>query len=134
MTAVVDASILISAYTEEEILSKLWKRGLPGVALVVSPEVVIETERALRGLDFHLTSGEIRAMLLDILDRVQVERLKEAVGSRPGQHLAQLARQTKAEYIVSEDVELEKSVRGPKVVTLKIFCDEVLDLPRLASA
>ena len=71
---IVDANILISAYGCDGEVRRYWRESLRAYKIAVSPEILIEVEARLRNGEFNLSSGEIRAILKDIIDRCDVVR------------------------------------------------------------
>lgn len=59
LTLVVDANILVSAYSSAGRVQKEWRTGVGFHRLVISPEIFAEVERTLRKTEFHLAPDEI---------------------------------------------------------------------------
>lgn len=72
MKLVIDANIPVSAYAAEEKIREYWRTALGLHNILISPKIFAEAEMALRQAEFGLTSCEIRAIWLDILDRCKI--------------------------------------------------------------
>ncbi|HTS17262.1 MAG TPA: PIN domain-containing protein [Verrucomicrobiae bacterium] len=127
LTLVIDANILVSAYSIAGPVQDRWKSGLMPHRLVISPEIFAEVERNLRQAEFHLQAEEIRACLKDILDRCVVVRPKERYeGKMPDEkdrHVVSLAREVHADRIITGDAGLRavSPIEGIHILKLNEF-------------
>ena len=107
MKLVIDANIIISAYTCNGETRKLWQKCLGLHNLFISPEIFAEIERNLRKTEFGFSPAEIRAILLDVLERSEIVRLKskfeESIPNEQDRHLPILASEVGADLIVTGD-------------------------------
>jgi len=124
---VIDANILVSAYTVEGAVRERWRSGLGLHELIISPEIFSEVERTLREAQFGLSGANIRAILLDILDRCVLVRARSkyegSVGDEKDRHLANLAREVGADSILTGDQALleMQTIAGVRVMSLSEF-------------
>ena len=102
---VIDANILVSAYSSAGRTQEKWKAGLGCHELVISPEIFTEVERTLRQAEFHLASEEIKERLKDILKRCTLVRPKTRfngnIADEKDRHLANLALEVGADRILT---------------------------------
>jgi len=109
---IVDANILVSAYSTSGRIQERWRVGIGPHQLFISPEIFAEVERTLREAEFHLSPTQIRESLKDILQRCVLVRPKTRFeGEIPDEndrHLANLALEIQADQILSGDASLRK--------------------------
>ncbi len=107
MKIVLDANLLISAYTCEGEVRKHYLRDLELVEICISPEIFIEVERNLRRKEFNLDASEVAVILRNILDRCQVVRINSksdlSVLHGSDWHIHALADQIGADCVVTGD-------------------------------
>lgn len=126
---VIDANILVSAYSATGRISQLWKAGLDPHQLMISPEIFTEVERTLRQAEFHLAPSEITARLKDILERCVLVRSKTRfngeIADEKDRHLANLALEISADRILTGESALKKSktIAGTSVMSFAEFSD-----------
>ncbi|MBU1487977.1 putative toxin-antitoxin system toxin component, PIN family [bacterium] len=132
MNLVVDANIIISAYTCAGSVRKTWRQDFIFHNLFISPEIFAEVERNLRKAEFKLADEEVRVILVDILDRCKVVRLSSkyegAIPDETDRHLVALAQGMKADRIVTGDRPLKEAnnLGGMQVIPIS----EVAGLPK----
>lgn len=130
LTLVIDANILVSAYSAAGRIQKKWKTGVEFHRCVISPEIFAEVERTLRKSEFHLAPHEIKEHLKDILKRCTVVRPKACFnGNMPDEkdrHLANLALEVGADRILTGETALKRSmtIAGARVMSLTEFVTE----------
>ena len=137
---VVDANILISAYGFDGEVRRYWRESLWGCRLVVSPEILIEVESRLRNSQFNLAGTEIKAILLDILQRCELVRPNPA--RDPGfknskdSHLAALAQfklpgKASPEFLLTGDEALrqERKIGNCEILGIGEFCNSGRHVP-----
>jgi predicted nucleic acid-binding protein len=107
MRLIIDANVLVSAYTCDGVIRQLWLDDIGLHSLYISPEIFSEVERTLRKSEFNLSSEEIRSILHNILDRCEVVRiLTKSTKQLPDiedAHLADLADTISVDAIVTGD-------------------------------
>ncbi len=124
---VLDANLLVSAYSAAGHINELWKSGLAPHRLMISPEIFAEVERTLRQAEFQLSPDEIKVGLKDILAHCVVVRPQARyTGKIPDEkdrHLANLALEVKADKIITGESTLPKTspIAGIPVVKFNEF-------------
>ncbi len=107
MKIILDANLLISAYTCEGAVRKHYLHDLEFVEMCISPEIFIEVERNLRRKEFDLETSEVAVILRNILDRCQVIRIKSksdlSILHGSDWHIHALADQIGADCVVTGD-------------------------------
>lgn len=107
MKIVLDANLLISAYTCEGEVRKHYLHDLELVEICISPEILIEVERNLRRKEFDLGASEVAVILRNIVDRCQVIRISSksdlSVLHGSDWHIYALADQIGADCVVTGD-------------------------------
>lgn len=127
---VIDANILVSAYSSAGRTQEKWKAGLGCHELVISPEIFAEVERTLRKAEFHLTPDKIKKCLKDILERSTLVRPKARfngnIADENDRHLANLALEVGADRILTGEKALRSSmtIAGTRVMSLGEFVAE----------
>ncbi|MDQ3812422.1 MAG: putative toxin-antitoxin system toxin component, PIN family [Armatimonadota bacterium] len=135
MKLVIDSNILVSAYTTEDTSGEHWQNVLDSHQLFISPEILIEVESTLRHTGLNLTDKNIRAILLDILDRCELVRPKAKydgeIGNEDDRHLADLAKEIAADAIVTHDELLRgmKKIESTQVLSLSQIIGDVASSP-----
>jgi len=130
LTLVVDANILVSAYSSAGRVQKEWRTGVGFHQLVISPEIFAEVERTLRKTEFHLGPNEIKEHLKDILKRCTLVRPTARFnGNMPDEkdrHLANLALEVHADRILTGETALKRSmtIAGARVMGFAEFVSE----------
>lgn len=128
---VIDANILVSAYSTSGRIQERWRRGFGPHQLMISPEIFAEVERTLRQVEFHLTADEIKQCLKDMLKRCVVVRPKARfngeIPDEKDRHLANLALEVKADKIITGETALLTSspIAGIPVLKLNEFVEEI---------
>jgi putative PIN family toxin of toxin-antitoxin system len=128
---VIDANILVSAYSANGRIREQWKHGFGPHQLVISPEIFVEVERTLRQAEFHLSPDQIKHCLKDILARCVLVRPKTRfdgeVPDEKDRHLANLALEVKADRIITGETALRTGspIAGIRVVKLAEFAEEI---------
>ena len=131
MKLVIDANILVSAYSTSGRVQEYWRKGLGPNQLIISPEIFLEVERTLRQVEFHLTADEITQYLKDILKRCSLARPKARYsGEMPDEkdrHLVNLALEVKADKIITGETALcaGSPIAGIAVLKLHEFIEEI---------
>ncbi len=127
---VIDANILVSAYSTGGRIHEQWREGFGPHQLVISPEIFAEVERTLRQAEFHLSPEMIRVCLKDILKRCELVRPKTKYGgSMPDEkdrHLVSLGLEVHADRIITGETCLckETEVAGIPVAKFYDFVQE----------
>jgi len=127
---VIDANILVSAYSATGRINELWESGLASHQLMISPEIFAEVERTLRQAEFHLAPNEIKERLKDILERCVLVRPKTRfngeIADEKDRHLANLALEVGAERILTGEAALKKSatIAGTAVMSFAEFVSQ----------
>jgi putative PIN family toxin of toxin-antitoxin system len=129
---IIDANVLVSAYSSAGCTQERWKTGLGSHKLIISPEIFGEVERTLRQTEFELTSEEIKKHLKDILKRCTVVRPRtqfdECIADENDRHLANLALEIKADKILTGESALKESatIAGTPVMSFAQFIGQEL--------
>jgi|SRR5437667_48574 len=127
---VIDANILVSAYSSAGRTQEKWRAGLGCHELVISPEIFAEVERTLRQTEFHLAPSEIKDYLKDILKRCTLVRPKTRfngnIADEKDRHLANLALEVGADRILTGETALKSSmtIAGTRVMSFGEFVAE----------
>lgn len=127
---VIDANILVSAYSATGRINDLWKSGLAPHQLTISPEIFAEVERTLRQTEFHLAPNEIKQRLKDILERCVLIRPKSRfngeIADEKDRHVANLALEISADRILTGETALkgQSTIAGACVASLVEFLAE----------
>ena len=128
MKLVIDANILVSAYTADGKIRACWRRTSREHDPIISPEIFAEVERTIRKREFLLSDFAARSALLDILKTCKVIRTRgQYLGSVPDEgdrHIVCLASQTGADAIITGDHALQKAKQFAGTVILS-FADFV---------
>ena len=125
---VIDANVLVSAYSAAGRVHDLWEAGLGPHQLFISPEILAEVERTLRQVEFHLAPNEIKARLKDILGRCVLVRPKAKfngpVADEKDRHLANLALEVRADRVITGEASLREAreLAGIPVLRIAEFC------------
>ena len=124
---VIDANILVSAYSATGRIDDQWRSGLGPHQLMISPEIFAEVERTLRQTEFHLDADEIKQRLKDILERCVLVRPKATfdgtIADEKDRHLGNLALEVGADKILTGETALKKgaSIAGTPMVSFAEF-------------
>lgn len=128
---VIDANILVSAYSTSGRIQERWRKGLGPHQLMISPEIFAEVERTLRQVEFHLAADQITHCLKDILTRCVLVRPKARfngeIPDEKDRHLANLALEVKADKIITGETALRTGspIAGIPVLNLGEFVEEI---------
>lgn len=117
MRIILDANMLISAYTCDGKVRDHYLHNFELVEIFISPEIFIEFERNLQRKEFGLSPSEIPVILSDVLNRCLVTRISSkpnnSVNYETDWHIYALAKQIKANCIVTNDKEFsERAARN----------------------
>jgi len=129
-TLVIDANILVSAYSSAGRIQEKWRAGLGSHRFVISPEIFAEVERTLRQTEFHLGPDEIKECLKDILKRCTLVRPKARfngnIADEKDRHLANLALEVGADKILTGETALKKgiTIAGASVMSFAEFVSQ----------
>lgn len=132
---IVDANILVAAYTSDGELRSHWRHLLSEYKIVISPEIFIETEARLRRTEFFLTPEEIRSALKEIAQRCEFVRPSPPLDAQLEDTAAALARHKfpdgaapKLLITANERLLRETEIDGCKIVRIEDFTNALRQL------
>jgi len=127
---VIDANILVSAYSSNGRIREAWRDGLGTHQLVISPEIFAEVERNLRQAQFHLSHDQIQVCLRDILERCDLIRPRAkytgTISDEKDRHLINVGLEVHADIIITGESSLlrEKEIAGIRISRFHDFVQD----------
>lgn len=124
MKVILDANLLVSAYTCDGVVRRHYLHDLELVETFISPEIFIEVERSLRRKEFGVELSDVAVILKDIIARCKVIRIKATPdsGSRDESdwHVRALALQIDANCVLTGDKGLAEDAAAQGIVCKRI--------------
>jgi predicted nucleic acid-binding protein len=124
MKVILDANLLVSAYTCDGVVRRHYLHDLELVETFISPEIFIEVERSLRRKEFGVEPSDVAVILKGIIARCKVIRIKAKPDSGSGDdsdwHVRALALQIGADCVLTGDKGLAEDAAAQGIVCKRI--------------